>query len=89
MEQKVDLSVECFREEVIEGMQQIFHKLGEIEDILIEKTKVYNKPSPDKDVSYQNKRNTYLAKLNNNEILYPKSSTLEYYKIKKENDKYS
>ena len=42
----------------------------------------------DKNASYENKRNTYLNKLNNNEIMYPKSSTLEFYKIKKTGDKY-
>ena len=33
-------------------------------------------------------KNTYLNKLNNSEILYPKASTLKYYGIKKVGDHY-
>ena len=76
MEHKIDLSVECFREEVMERMQQIYIKLGDIENRVMEKLQVLNKPSPDKDVSYQNKRNAYLSKLNNFEILTPKKKAL-------------
>ena len=42
----------------------------------------YTKPNTDKDATYDNKRNTYLTKLNGGDILYPKAATLEYYKIK-------
>ena len=42
----------------------------------------FNKPNVDRDSTYENKRNVYLTKLNTGEILYPKQSTLEYYKIK-------
>ena len=76
MEQKIDLSVECFREEVMERMQQIYIKLGDIENRVMEKLQVLNKLSPDKDVSYQNKRNAYLSKLNNFETLTPKKALL-------------
>ena len=85
---KVDLSMECFKEEVMQSLQQIYNKLGEIEDKISEKTKVLNKPEPDKDITYQNKRNAYLVKLNNQEIRFPKPQTLEYYKITKDGDRY-
>ena len=74
------------------NLQKIVDKINNLEDVvnnLEEKAKPkYNKPDIDKNASYENKRNIYLNKLNNNEILYPKSTTLEYYKIKKEEDKY-
>ena len=86
---KVDLSMECSKEEVMQSLQQIYNTLGEIEDKISEKTtKVLNKPAPDKDITYQNKRNTYLAKLNNHEILTPKPTTLKYYNITKDGDRY-
>ena len=85
---KVDLSMECFKDEVMQSLQQIYNKLGEIEDKISEKMKVLNKPEPDKDITYQNKRNAYLAKLNNQEIRFPKPQTLEYYKITKDGDRY-
>ena len=85
---KVDLSVECFKDEVMQSLQQIYNKLAEIEDKISEKTKVLNKPVPDKDITYQNKRNACLAKLNNHEILTPKPTTLQYYNITKDGDRY-
>ena len=42
----------------------------------------FNKPNVDRDATYDNKKNVYLTKLNTGEILYPKQSTLEYYKLK-------
>lgn len=45
----------------------------------------FNKPNVDRDSTYENKKNVYLNKLNSAEILYPKQSTLEYYKIKYDN----
>ena len=74
-------------------LQRLMDKINNLEDAINDleekvKPKTYNKPDVDKNASYENKRNTYLNKLNNNEILYPKSSTIEYYKIKKNGDKY-
>ena len=86
--EKVDLSMECFKDEVMQSLQQIYNKLGEIDARLTEKAKVLNKPVPDKNITYQNKRNAYLAKLNNSEILTPKPTTLQYYNITKEGDRY-
>ena len=42
----------------------------------------------DENATYENKKKTYLNKLNNAEILYPKQTTLEYYGIKKVGDQY-
>ena len=85
---KVDLSMEGFKEEVMQSLQQIYNKLGEIDERLTEKAKVLNKPVPDKDTTYQNKRNAYLAKLNNSEILTSEPTTLQYYNITKDGDRY-
>ena len=85
---KGDLSMECFKEEVMQSLQQIYNKLGEIDAKLTEKAKTLNKPVPDNDITYQNKRNAYLAKLNNSEVLTPKPNTLQYYSITKDGDRY-
>ena len=74
-------------------LQRLMDKINNLENSVNDleekvKPKTYTRPDVDKSASYENKRNTYLNKLNNNEILHPKSSTLEYYKIKKEGDKY-
>ena len=74
-------------------LQKLMDKIDDLENSVNDledkvKPKTYNKPDVDKNASYDNKRNTYLNKLNNNEIMYPKSSTLGYYKIKKQGDKY-
>ena len=74
-------------------LQKLMDKIDDLENYVNDledkvKPKTYNKPDVDKNASYDNKRNTYLNKLNNNEIMYPKSSTLEYYKIKKQGDRY-
>ena len=74
-------------------LQKLMDKIDDLENSVNDledkvKPKTYNKPDVDKNASYDNKRNTYLNKLNNNKIMYPKSSTLEYYKIKKQGDRY-
>ena len=79
--EKLDLSMECFKDEVMQSLQQIYNKLGEIEEKLNEKPNVWNKPNINRDSTYNNKRNIYLGKLNSNEIITPKPQTLEYYKI--------
>ena len=42
----------------------------------------YMQSNTDKEATYENKKNVYLTKLNNKEILQPKQTTLDYYKIK-------
>ena len=42
----------------------------------------YMQPNTDKGLTYENKKKVYLTKLNNKEILQPKQTTLDYYKIK-------
>ena len=79
---KVDLGLESFQEEVIISFQQIDHKLSQIEEKMNKQSS--SRPQPDKEASYTHKRNTYVNKLNGNEILYPKASTLEYSIVKKQ-----
>ena len=40
------------------------------------------------EANFTNKRNSYIKKLNEGSIKEPKQSTLEYYKVEKEGDKY-
>ena len=54
----------------------------DIDEIL--KKKQIGRPKGD----YETKRKQYLDMLNDNKIQEPKASTLEFYKIEKEDDKY-
>ena len=53
-----------------------------IENIEMNTKPRYMQPNTDKGATYENKKNVYLTKLNNKEILQPKQTTLDYYKIK-------
>ena len=65
--------------EILKLLEEMNEKIDNIE----KNTKPrYTKPNLDKDASYENKKNVYLTKLNNKEILQPKQTTLDYYKIK-------
>ena len=46
-----------------------------------------HKPPDENDRAYQNKRNIYLGKLNGMMIKAPKQSTLNYYKVKYDDQK--
>ena len=64
-----------------EFKQDVILRLERIEKLLIERsTRSFNRAPVD--ATYENKKNAYLTKLNNKDILYPKSTTLDYYKIK-------
>ena len=65
--------------EILKLLEEMNEKIDNIE----KNTKPrYTKPNLDKNASYENKKNVYLTKLNNKEILQPKQTTLDYYKIK-------
>ena len=71
--------------------QKILEKLNTIDErlkVIEERQKPMVRTPIDKNASYENKKNTYLHKLNNAEILYPKQTTLEYYGIKKVGENY-
>ena len=71
--------------------QKILERLNTIDErlkVIEERKQPMVKTPVDKNVSYDNRKNTYLNKLNNAEILYPKQTTLEYYGIKKVGDRY-
>ena len=64
-----------------EFKQDVILRLERIEKLLNEKsTRNFNRTPVD--ATYENKKNAYLTKLTNKEILQPKATTLEYYKIK-------
>ena len=64
-----------------EFKQDVILRLERIEKLLHERpTRNFNRTPVD--ATYENKKNTYLTKLNNKEILQPKQTTLDYYKIK-------
>ena len=61
--------------------QDVILRLERIEKLLNERsTRSFNRTPVD--ATYENKKNAYLTKLNNKDILQPKPTTLEYYKIK-------
>ena len=61
--------------------QDIILTLERIEKLLDERsTRNFNRTSID--ATYENTKNAYLTNLNNKDILQPKPTTLEYYKIK-------
>ena len=71
--------------------QKILERLNTIDErlkVIEERQKPTVRTPIDKNASYDNRKGTYLNKLNNNEILYPKQTTLEYYGIKKVGDRY-
>ena len=61
--------------------QDVVERLTRIEKLLHESLSRNINRTP-ADATYENKKNAYLTKLDNNEILQPKPTTLEYYKIK-------
>ena len=64
-----------------EFKQDVIFRLERIEKLLNERfTRNFNRAPVD--ATYENKKNAYLTKLNNKDILQPKPTTLEYYKIK-------
>ena len=64
-----------------EFKQDVILRLERIEKLLNERaTRNFNRTPVD--ATYENKKNAYLTKLNNKNILQPKPSTLEYYNIK-------
>ena len=65
--------------EILKLLEEINEKIENIE----KNTKPrYMQSNTDKEATYENKKNVYLTKLNNKEILQPKQTTLDYYKIK-------
>ena len=61
--------------------QDVILRLERIEKLLNERsTRNFNRTPVD--ATYENTRNAYLTNLNNKDILQPKPTTLEYYKIK-------
>ena len=61
--------------------QDIILTLERIEKLLDERsTRNFNRTPVD--ATYENTKNAYLTNLNNKDILQPKPTTLEYYKIK-------
>ena len=64
-----------------EFKQDVILRLERIEKLLNERsTRSFNRTPVD--ATYENKKNAYLTELNNKDILQPKPTTLEYYKIK-------
>ena len=64
-----------------EFKQDVILRLERIEKLLNERsTRNFNRTPVD--ATYENKKNAYLTKLNNKDILQPKPTTLDYYKIK-------
>ena len=63
-----------FKQDVVERFTRIEKLLNETFTRNINRTPA--------DATYENKKNAYLTKLNNKEIVQPKPTTLEYYKIK-------
>ena len=60
--------------------QDVILRLERIQKLLHERsTRNFNRTPVV--ATYENKRNAYLTKLNNKEMLQPKPTTLEYYKI--------
>ena len=65
--------------EILKLLEEMNEKIENIE----KNTKPrYMQSNTDKEATYENKKNVYLTKLNNKEILQPKQTTLDYYKIK-------
>ena len=61
--------------------QDVILRLERIEKLLNERsTRNFNRTPVD--ATYENTKNAYLTNLNNKDILQPKPTTLEYYKIK-------
>ena len=61
--------------------QDVILRLERIEKLLTERsTRSFNRTPVD--ATYENKKNAYLTKLNNKDILQPKPTTLDYYNIK-------
>ena len=68
-----------------EFKQDVILRLERIEKFLSERsTRNFNRTPVD--ATHENKKNAYLTKLNNKDILQPKPSTLEYYNIKYNED---
>ena len=65
----------------LEFKQDVILRLERIEKLLNERSARDMNSTP-VDATYENKKNAYLTKLNNKDILQPKPTTLEYYKIK-------
>ena len=64
-----------------EFKQDVILRLERIEKLVNERsTRNFNRTPVD--ATYENTRNAYLTNLNNKDILQPKPTTLEYYKIK-------
>ena len=64
-----------------EFKQDVIMRLERIEKLLNERSTRKFSRTP-VDATYENKKSTYLTKLNNKESLRPKQTTLEYYNIK-------
>ena len=64
-----------------EFKQDVILRLERIEKLLNERSTRNVNRTP-VDATYENKKNAYLFKLRNGDILNPKPTTLEYYKIK-------
>ena len=65
----------------LEFKQDVILRLERIEKLLNERSARDMNSTP-VDATFENKKNVYLTKLNNKDILQPKPTTLEYYKIK-------
>ena len=65
----------------LEFKQDVILRLERIEKLLNERSARDMNSTP-VDATFENKKNAYLTKLNNKDILQPKPTTLEYYKIK-------
>ena len=65
-------------QKILEKLELIEKKLEE----LLNKPKQVNKTMDKDSDAYKNKRSVYVNKLNNKDIKFPKTETLEYYEIK-------
>ena len=63
-----------FKQDVIQRLERIEKLLNERPTRNVNRTPV--------DATYEKKKSAYLTRLNNKDILQPKPTTLEYYKIK-------
>ena len=68
------------------NIQKELHNLKYL--LELKKSKAINDATDDDKKQYETKQKMYLGKLNKKEILTPKESTLNYYKIKFVNDEY-
>ena len=81
MSQTEEFDEKCYGNtlEILKLLEEMNERIENIE----KNTKPrYMQSNTDKEATYENKKNVYLTKLNNKEILQPKQTTLDYYKIK-------